>query len=99
MSLIPGARLVLAADEQFVNIEKGNTDAIKRQNHTFEFAHFVRNNGIVPERALNQDSTDWNLSIEGEVGNPLQLSLDDLKHQFPVRKAAQGNVLRLGSRR
>ncbi len=44
--------------------------------------HFVRNNGIVPERATNRDPLGWKLTIDGHVHRPLELSLDELK-QMP----------------
>ncbi len=37
--------------------------------------HFVRNNGLVPEI----DATDWTLTVDGEVHNPLVLTLEQLK--------------------
>lgn len=40
--------------------------------------HFVRNNGLVPD----VDASEWRLTVDGEVENPLELSLDDLKNQF-----------------
>jgi len=40
--------------------------------------HFVRNHGLVPERALKKDPRGWKLTIDGEVNTPLELSLDDL---------------------
>lgn len=46
--------------------------------------HFVRNNGLVPEMAKKMDATGWSLTVDGEVENPLQLSLDDLKSQFEL---------------
>ena len=42
-------------------------------------AHFVRNNGLVPERATRQDLAGWTLTIDGEVERPLTLNPDDLK--------------------
>ena len=44
--------------------------------------HFVRNNGGLPERALSGSLEGWSLRVDGEVGNPLNLSLDDLKARF-----------------
>lgn len=41
--------------------------------------HFVRNNGLVPESAMNRDAQGWTLTIDGEVHTPLELTLDDLK--------------------
>ena len=44
--------------------------------------HFVRNNGLVPDAAKAGNAWDWKLVIDGEVDNPLTLSLADLKHNF-----------------
>ncbi len=44
--------------------------------------HFVRNNGVTPERADALDVQGWKLVIDGEVHRPLALSLGDLK-SFP----------------
>lgn len=46
--------------------------------------HFVRNNGQVPQRALNQDPQGWVLTIDGEVQRPLKLSLADLQRMPAV---------------
>jgi len=43
--------------------------------------HFIRNNGGVPEAI---DAKAWKLKIDGEVGKPLELSIDDLKKNFEV---------------
>lgn len=43
---------------------------------------FVRNNGMVPQTALDQDAEGWELVIDGEVETPLKLTIDDLKSQF-----------------
>ncbi len=45
---------------------------------------FVRNNGLVPESALDMDAAGWTLTIDGEVETPLTLTLDDLKARFEV---------------
>src|SRR5699024_6803529 len=45
---------------------------------------FVRNNGMVPQSALDQDAEGWVLTIDGEVETPLELTIDDLKSQFEV---------------
>ena len=37
--------------------------------------HFVRNNGLPPE----MDATGWTLTVDGEVHNPLVLTLEQLK--------------------
>jgi DMSO/TMAO reductase YedYZ molybdopterin-dependent catalytic subunit len=44
--------------------------------------HYVRNNGLVPERARKRDLTGWRLEIDGEVATPLSLGLSDLKSRF-----------------
>jgi DMSO/TMAO reductase YedYZ molybdopterin-dependent catalytic subunit len=43
---------------------------------------FVRNNGLIPERAKKRDLTGWSLAIDGEVERPANLSLEALK-KFP----------------
>ena len=45
--------------------------------------HFVRNHGSVPSRAAKQDPQGWTLTVDGEVKDPLKLTLDDLK-QMPA---------------
>ena len=44
--------------------------------------HFVRNNGMVPERALKKSLQEWKLTIDGEVHRKLELSMADLL-RFP----------------
>ncbi|HSV29102.1 MAG TPA: molybdopterin-dependent oxidoreductase, partial [Candidatus Omnitrophota bacterium] len=52
--------------------------------------HFVRNNGGVPEMAAKMDARGWKMVVDGEVGQPLTLTLDDLKGKFkPVTLALQ----------
>ena len=48
--------------------------------------HFVRNNGVVPEIAKTMALGDWTLTVDGEVNNTLNLTLDDLKSRFEVVK-------------
>lgn len=43
---------------------------------------FVRNNGLVPQSALEQNAEGWTLTVDGEVDNTLSLSIDDLKNDF-----------------
>jgi DMSO/TMAO reductase YedYZ molybdopterin-dependent catalytic subunit len=40
--------------------------------------HFVRNNGLVPDRADKRDVQGWKLTVDGEVHRTLELTLDDL---------------------
>lgn len=46
--------------------------------------HFIRNNGLVPEIAESGDVSGWTLAVDGEVEQPLQLTLDDMKERFEV---------------
>ncbi len=46
--------------------------------------HFVRNNGLLPEMALDMDASGWTLTVDGEADSPLTLTLDDLKSKFEV---------------
>lgn len=43
---------------------------------------FIRNNGFVPDSALDMDAEGWTLTIDGEVDTPLELSIDELKSRF-----------------
>jgi DMSO/TMAO reductase YedYZ molybdopterin-dependent catalytic subunit len=47
--------------------------------------HYVRNNGLVPERADKRDLTGWTLTVDGEVGSPLTLDLVQLKSRYPQK--------------
>ncbi len=85
-SVIEGKKGLRVLNDRPINAETPVT--LLDDDFTPNHRHFVRNNGMVPARAVNQDSTDWQLTIDGEVGNPLQLSLEELKRQFPIRKAA-----------
>ena len=50
--------------------------------------HFVRNNGIVPEKAEAMDASGWSLTVDGGVNAPLTLTLDELKSRFEVVRLA-----------
>lgn len=43
--------------------------------------HFIRNNGNLPEKV---DAADWKLVVDGEVEQPLELTIDDLRSQFDL---------------
>jgi DMSO/TMAO reductase YedYZ molybdopterin-dependent catalytic subunit len=52
--------------------------------------HFIRNNGLLPPMAEAMDAEGWTLTVDGEVDNPLTLTLDDLKRNFkPVKLGLQ----------
>ncbi len=40
--------------------------------------HFVRNNGLVPDRAEKRDAQGWKLTVDGEVHKTVELSLAEL---------------------
>ncbi len=44
--------------------------------------HFVRNNNGIPERAIQEDLSGWQLVVDGEVHKELALTMEDLL-QFP----------------
>lgn len=50
--------------------------------------HFVRNNGLVPERAISRDLDDWTLTVDGEVSRPLKIDMASLKKRYSKTKAA-----------
>jgi DMSO/TMAO reductase YedYZ molybdopterin-dependent catalytic subunit len=54
---------------------------------------FIRNNGQVPESALNSDA--WKLVIDGEVNNRLELTLAELR--FRVQPKTYRMMLECGS--
>ena len=43
--------------------------------------HFIRNNGLVPEKT---SADGWTLTIDGNVDNPMELTIADLRDQFEV---------------
>ena len=44
---------------------------------------FIRNNGLLPERAPDPDS--WSFVVDGEVERELRLTVADLKAQFAIK--------------
>lgn len=50
--------------------------------------HFIRNNGLVPDRARSQSAEGWSLAVDGEVERPLDLTLDQLKSRYANRREA-----------
>jgi DMSO/TMAO reductase YedYZ molybdopterin-dependent catalytic subunit len=43
--------------------------------------HFIRNNGVPPESV---DAASWTLHVDGEVDEPLELTIEGLKDRFEV---------------
>lgn len=79
---LPGKRGVRVLADRPVNAETPVT--LLDDDITSNERHFVRNNGLVPERALTRDLTGWTLTIDGEVRNPRQFTLGELKSSFRV---------------
>jgi DMSO/TMAO reductase YedYZ molybdopterin-dependent catalytic subunit len=77
---IPGKRGLRILGDRPLNAETPVT--LLDDDLTSTERHFVRNNGHVPERAEKKDLTGWNLTIDGEVNKPLQLTLDQLKKNY-----------------
>jgi len=50
--------------------------------------HFIRNNGLPPERARSGDASGWSLTVDGEVETPLRLTLDEIQTRYPHRQAS-----------
>ncbi|MBT5924983.1 MAG: sulfite oxidase [Verrucomicrobia bacterium] len=50
--------------------------------------HFVRNNGLIPDRALRNELGDWSLTVDGEVDETLKFDLNTLKDTFSQHEAA-----------
>lgn len=81
---LKGKRGLRVMNDRPVNAETPVTlldDEITPNEH-----HFIRNNGIVPERAWKQDPAGWSLTIDGEVRKTLKLSLADLKKRYRTVK-------------
>ena len=50
--------------------------------------HFVRNNGLIPDRAKEGNLSDWSLRVDGEVQKVLDLDMAALKGSFKHVSAA-----------
>ena len=78
---IEGKEGLLVLSDRPINAETpiGLLDDDVTPNHR----HYIRNNGLIPERAAKRDLTGWKLTVDGEVGTPLKLDLNDLKVRYP----------------
>ncbi len=83
---IPGKDGVRVMNDRPINAETIVTEL--DEDFTSNSRHFVRNNGIIPERATTRSLEGWSLTIDGEVNKPLKLSLADLKSRFKRHEAA-----------
>lgn len=83
---LPGKRGVRVLSDRPVNAETPVT--LLDDDLTPNDRHFVRNNGLVPERALKQSLAGWSLTLDGEVNRPLTLTLDELQRGFRNHRRA-----------
>ena len=85
VTTIPGKQGLRVLNNRPLNAETPATllDDELTPNHR----HFVRNNGLLPERARTQDLGGWTLRIDGEVHRNLNLTFDDIR-QLPKHEAA-----------
>ena len=82
--VIEGKEGLVVLNDRPVNAE--TPLALLDDDVTSNASHFIRNNGLVPERAKKQDMTGWSLTIDGNVRKPLKLNLEDLK-RYPTKTA------------
>ena len=74
---IPGKHGLVVLNDRPINAETPPhllDDAITPNDR-----HFVRNNGYPPGSAYESDTSQWTLTVDGEVHRPLTLSLNQLK--------------------
>jgi DMSO/TMAO reductase YedYZ molybdopterin-dependent catalytic subunit len=83
-AVIEGKEGLIVLNDRPVNAE--TPIALLDDDVTSNAAHFIRNNGLVPERAKHQDLTGWRLTVDGNVRKTLRLDLDDLK-RYPIKTA------------
>ncbi len=78
--VIPGKRGLRVLNDRPVNAETPVT--LLDDEITPNERHFIRNNGLVPDRAHRQDLNGWTLSIDGDVRRELKLGLTELERQY-----------------
>lgn len=84
--LLGGKRGLRILNDRPLNAETPVT--LLDDDFTPNHRHFVRNNGLVPDRAAKQSLDGWSLSVDGEVDRPLNLSLADIQDNHPVHERA-----------
>lgn len=82
---VDGKEGIIVLNDRPINAE--TPIALLDEDVTSNTSHFIRNNGLVPERATTRDLTGWSLIIDGVVHKPLKLSLGDLKERYPETTA------------
>ncbi len=81
---IEGKEGLIVLNDRPVNAE--TPIALLDDSVTSNATHFIRNNGLVPERAKTRDLAGWRLAVDGSVRKPLKLNLDTLK-RYPNKTA------------
>lgn len=76
-SAIPGKNLLTLLNDRPLNAE--TPPHLLDDMITPNDRHFVRNNGIIHPSAYETDTAGWKLKVDGEVHNPLVLTLEQLK--------------------
>lgn len=74
---IPGKHGLIVLNDRPLNAE--TPPHLLDDSITPNDRHFVRNNGHPPGSAYDMDTSQWKLTIDGEVHRPLTLSLNQLK--------------------
>lgn len=82
--VIEGKQGLIVLNDRPVNAE--TPIALLDESVTSNATHFIRNNGLVPERATTRDLTGWSLTVDGSVRKPLKLNMDALR-RYPVKTA------------
>jgi len=82
---IPGKPGLIVLNDRPLNAE--TPLSLLDDDVTTNEAHFIRNNGLVPERAATRDLSGWTLTVDGDVRTPLRLTMRELQSRFPVKTA------------
>ena len=83
--VIEGKEGVTVLNDRPINAE--TPIALLDEDVTGNAVHFIRNNGLVPERATTRDLSGWSLTVDGVVHKPLNLTLSDLKRRYTNKTA------------
>jgi DMSO/TMAO reductase YedYZ molybdopterin-dependent catalytic subunit len=80
-STIAGKEDLIVLSDRPINAE--TPIALLDADATSNRHHFIRNNGLVPERATKGDLDGWTLTLDGEVDKPRRFALPDLQSSYP----------------
>ncbi len=84
-AVIEGKEGLTVLNDRPINAE--TPIALLDEDVTGNAVHFIRNNGLVPERAITRDLGGWSLTVDGFVRQPLNLTLSDLKERYTNKTA------------